>query len=518
MIDRLFAIVRADFLIRFRRLSTLVVFLLLSFTPYLWVPDPSSGHAIFVADGKRALYTSGAMGVATATIGTLFVGLFGYYVVSNAIRRDLETRCGFVIASTPMRGGEYLFAKFAGNAAFLAVFMAGFMASSMAMLLVRAEAPLEPWTFLRQYLILTPSSIIFVSALAVTFESIPFLSGRFGDVAYFFLYLASLGGIAIVAVAGRNDAALYFDPAGLAYLFTELQRTLATENISIGATPFDASRGTFLFDGLMLRSEMVLPRVVSTLIPLPLLLVARLFFHRFDPARVREERPGTRGRWIGRLQMLVKPLTRPIASLQLALVGGAPTLLRTALADALLSFMIHPALTIAAIGFAIAGLAAPPAGLLRIALAVAALAIADIPCRGMRSGTAPLAYSAPRFDRHFVAVKLSSTLIVAALFVAVPALRLLVTDPAALLRLAVGLLFLAAAAVFFGIASANPKTFIVLFLTFWYVAINDKAATAALDFAGFLGKATPAVTLAYLAIAAACAIAAVSAHRMRKPL
>src|SRR5262245_58539876 len=165
-LHRLAAIVRADFLIRLRRPSTLVVFLLLSALAYLWVPAPSTGRALIQINGQRALYNSAAIGMATAILGTLFVGLFGFYVISNALRRDVLSRCGYVIASTTMRGSEYIAGKFAGNVVFLSVFMCGFMLTSMSMVLVRGEAPLEPFTFMLPYLLLAPPSIVFVSAVA----------------------------------------------------------------------------------------------------------------------------------------------------------------------------------------------------------------------------------------------------------------------------------------------------------------------------------------------------------------
>ena len=103
---RIVAIVRADFLLRFRRVSTLVVFLLLSAFAYVWIPAPSSGRALIQIDGHRAIYNSGAIGMGTASLGMMFVGLFGYYVISNAIRRDIVSRCGVIAASTPMRIGR----------------------------------------------------------------------------------------------------------------------------------------------------------------------------------------------------------------------------------------------------------------------------------------------------------------------------------------------------------------------------------------------------------------------------
>src|SRR5213078_4219875 len=79
--------------------------------------------------------------------------------------------------------------KFLGNVLFLGVFFAGFMLVSMAMVIVRGEAPLQPLVFLEQYLLIAPAPIVYVSALAILFESVPWLSGRFGDVAYFFLFM-----------------------------------------------------------------------------------------------------------------------------------------------------------------------------------------------------------------------------------------------------------------------------------------------------------------------------------------
>jgi hypothetical protein len=185
---RIAAIIRADFLLRFRRVSTLVCFLLLSGLAYVWVPSPASGRALVVVNGHRVINNSGAVGLATASLGKIFIGLFGYYFISNAIRRDLVSRCGIIAASTPMRSAEYLTGKFLGNLTFLVTFLAGFMFTSMTMLLVRGEAPLEPLTFVRQYLLLTPPALVFVSAVAVLFESTPFLAGKLGDVLYFILW------------------------------------------------------------------------------------------------------------------------------------------------------------------------------------------------------------------------------------------------------------------------------------------------------------------------------------------
>ena len=312
MIRRIAAIVINDVRIRFRRPSTAILFLLLSACAYLWVPAPSTGRTLLEINGQRAIYNSAAVGMGTASLATIFIGLIGFYVISNALRRDVQTRCGFVHASTGMRGGEYLFGKFAGNLAFLFTFIAGFMGTSMVMQLVRGEAPLQPLLFAKQYVLLVVPGIVVVAAIAILFESIPWLSGRFGDVVYFFVWMASIGVVASMSDPKSGHPLGWigiFDISGTGYLFESLRLTLHTNQVSIGSSTFDASKGVFLFGGLPASWKLVLPRIGTCLLAAPILGVASLFFHRFDPARVRVTEKAKRN-WLGRINALAKPFAR----------------------------------------------------------------------------------------------------------------------------------------------------------------------------------------------------------------
>jgi hypothetical protein len=498
-LHRLLAVVRADVLIRMRRPSTAVVFVLLSMIPYMWIPDPSTGRALIQVGGSRALYNSAAIGMATATLGTMFIGLFGFYIISNALRRDVLSRCGFVIASTTMRGSEYILGKFAGNVAFLTLFTLGYMATAMAMVLVRGEAPLEPLLFAKQYLLLLPPAIFFVSAMAILFECTPLLRTKLGDVAYFFIWLGLMGSVVGMLEGGKTGQWItYFDVSGFGFMFQQMQIYYGTKSLSIGATSFDAAKPPFAFAGLRMGWEWVLPRLGSTIFSLSFLIPARVFFHRFDPARVRAV-PNEKSRrsWIGRFNLLAKPFARLVVAMLTPLSRTA------AMRDALLTIASFPLLSLAIVGFAIAALASDAlfTGVLPFAFAACAVALADIACREKRAGTTALVFAAPRLRTRFVLFKFTSTLIVASAFLAVPVARAMALRPASALPLVVGVIFIAAAATALGILSANPKTFIVGFLTFWYVALSDKGATPGLDFAGLAGAATSAVTLSYAAVA-----------------
>jgi len=496
VIQRITAIVRADFLIRFRRLSTVIVFLLLSGFAYVWVPDAATGRTLMQINGARVLYNSAAIGMGTSMLASIFIGLFGFYVVSNAVRRDVNSRCGYVIASTTMRTGEYIIGKFLGNVVFLTTFIAGYMAASMAMLLVRGEAPLEPLIFMKQYAIVTPSTIVFISVAAIVFESIPWLSGRVGDVLYFFVYAVSLGVVASAMEHGGGGVLRFFDFSSFGYLMEQSRETFHTTSMSIGSSSFNPAKAPITIAGLNLAGDAWATRLVSTIAPIPFLLIARVFFHRFDPARIRAAgAKGKRG-WMRGINALAKPFARMFAAIP---VRGA------AMTDAMMTFATTPFTGIALIGISIAAFA--NAKSLPITFAIAAVFIADIASRDRRAGTTALISASPRLRENLVLWKFASSSIVAAILLIVPIVR----NPIAI----IGILLIAAAATSLGVISGNPKTFIVLFLTFWYVVVNDGGKTKSLDFAAFYGTPAMSVMVMYAAISIAFVIAAAIVHRAR---
>jgi len=499
MIQRIAAIVRADVLVRFRRFSTLVIFLLLSASALLWVPDPKTGRTLISIGGHRALYNSGSIGMATAMLASIFVGLFGFYVISNAVRRDVMTRCGFVAASTEMRTHEYLLGKFLGNVVFLTTFMTGFMLAAMVMLIIRAEAPLQPLVFASQYAILIPSTIVFVSVLAILFESIPWLSGRFGDVVYFFFWAAALGVVVNSLEHGGSRWLLYFDFNGFGYLFEFTKNVWHTKNMSIGQTSFDVKQAPVVVQGLWLNREWFLMRLASTLAPLPLLGIALLFFHRFDPARVRIGGEKGKRSWIGMLNRMTKPFVRPFTAL--AMRGGAAS-------DAALTIASTPIIAVTAIAFAIAALAGSDVSV--PAFCALGIFVADIATRERRAGTLGFVYSAPKLKSQFVMWKFTSSLIVALFVMAIPLLR---GAPAPSPARIVAVFFVCAAATSLGVISGNPKTFIVVYLTLWYVSVSDKGATPSLNFAAFQRVPPSAVVAGYFAASIALLVAAEGMHR-----
>ena len=120
---RILAIVRTDFLFRFRRTAAVVALFVVAAGVYLIVPDISTGRTLIQIDGRRVLYNSAAVALGTGTFCALFLSLLGYYLVSNSFRRDIVSRTGYIIAATRVSNAEYMVGKFLGNIVYLTAIM-----------------------------------------------------------------------------------------------------------------------------------------------------------------------------------------------------------------------------------------------------------------------------------------------------------------------------------------------------------------------------------------------------------
>jgi hypothetical protein len=139
--------------------------------------------------------------------------------------------------------------------------------------------------------------------------------------------------------------------------------------------------------------------------------------------------------------------------------------------------------------------------------------------RDEAAGVSNIVFSAPLVRARFAAWKLASACVAALVLTGPPAVRLAFAKPAAAISVLLGTLVAASLAVLLGLATGTPKTFLVLYLAFWYVVLNDGGHAPAVDFAGWYGLATPGVQAAYLAAcvlmaAAAWAVQAAKSRRL----
>ncbi len=462
------------------------------------MPEAGTGGTTFLIGQQRVLLNSAATALTSAIMGGMIFSLAGFYLISNSVTRDLRSGVGRLIAATPVSSARYLAGKLAGNILYLAGMALVFMFACMGMHLLRGEAPLEPMVYLATFGIMFVPLIPSLAAIALMFECVPFLSGRLGDVLYFFIWVASLGLTAVIISESQGRSwVLAGDITGVGFFIKEVATVMGATDFSIGYAKFNAALAPAYFPGLKWIPEVFIPRLASALLTLPFFGIAWVGFRRFDPARTSSHKKGGAGK-IARLQQTIvyKWLRTPRGGWP----AGSPSFTKAALLDARLTLALSPILFVVVAASFVFNILAPIEVIrdtsLPVMFFVLVPGLASISTRDRSRNTTRLIFSAPLVRQQFVFVKFFSALLLTALVGFVPLVRIALNDPFSALALLNGMLFMAAAATLLGLLTNTPKTFTAIFLLFLYVAVSSKA-TPALDFAGWQMLATPSVIGSY---------------------
>lgn len=486
----LYHLARADFLERVRRYAFLVT---LAGSVYL-------GYAVLVGDmtlstgGYRGIYNSAWVGLQMAMTTAFFVSLVGFYIVKNTVDRDIQTGVGQILATTPITKLDYVLGKALSNFAVLTVIVALLaVAAMLGQLWGGEDTHLRLWPLLAPFLFITLPALAFVAALAVLFETVPWLRGGVGNIAYFILYMFLL-------VFGLEKHSAFFDFAGLDWLDANLAPWLYAQvpgyqgGISLGDMGKDIHK-TFLWTGFDWKIGMLSQRLYWFAVALALVLIAALLFDRFDPARGifgnRRQRAARAlsapfRRWWSRVTSSALSPTNGIANGSSTsnslprLSALPPSAIRFRSADVLLAelrlmlkrqrwWWYAGAAILLCVSLADSA-AEGRQGVLPFVWIWPALLWSAMGTRETRHGTDQFIYSsAHSLRRQFVAAWLAGVLVAVLTGFGVCLRILIASDWVALLGFGVGALFIPTLALTMGVWSGTSKLFEAVYVIWWYV-------------------------------------------------
>lgn len=528
----LYHLARADFLQRTRSYGFLITLGVMLYVAYVFVPPNHSSYATMTINEHRGVYNSAYLGCLMALLISPWLSLAGFYLVKNAIARDIQTGVGQILAATTLTKPIYTVGKAVSNIAVLAVMVGVMGIVAAGMQLVRQEDMNVDFAQLMTPLIFISLPLVaVVGSTAVVFESIPWLRGGLGNVIYFFLWIGAL----TTRLVGSGDAlhSSSNDLFGLGVIMPALANACeaAFPGSTIGKTSFNLginfkSAGqywdlsTFRWDGLSWTREVILGRLWWLAVALALALLAALFFRRFDPARegssrkpkvatqpaeseVMEDRMIPEVAHAATLHPPTKPrrfsfLFMVLAELRLALHG--------------VSYWWY----LVALGLIAAGLFTPvpvSRGLLIAAWIWPLLIWSAMGTRETRWRTNQLIFSTAHPLRRQLPACWLAGVIIALVTGGGTGVRLLVAgEQLGLLAWTVGAFFIPTMALALGVWSGSSKLFEVLYLFLWYLGPANQVGQ--IDFMGVVGPLLPPRTpVLFLAVTVALVIFAVAGRK-----
>jgi hypothetical protein len=276
----LYHLSRADLLERVRRYSFLV---LLGATLYLGYAF-TTGQIVVRLDKYRGVYNSAWVGIVASITTTFFLSVVGFYVVKNAVERDRRTGVGQILATTPLGKLTYVLGKAFSNLSVFAVIACILVVAAVAMQLIRGEdLHIRVWPLLSPFLLILLPTMAVVSAVALLFETLPWLHGGLGNVLYFIAW------ISFITCAYLHPHPL-LDLLGLTLLedaFSSAAGALALDydgGLSIEMVEFGSAQPV-RWQGIEWTPEQLWSRLYWVGVALIVALLAATVFDRFDPAR-----------------------------------------------------------------------------------------------------------------------------------------------------------------------------------------------------------------------------------------
>jgi hypothetical protein len=395
--------------------------------------------------------------------------------------------------------------------------------AAVAMQFFAAEDPrLNTIALLAPFIVIALPAMALIAALALLFETLPLLRGVLGNVAWFFVW--AILGIGLPEMTGKH----WLDPMGLMTVADSMvegaRAHIPGYKDSFSLTIADAPAkivDTFRWQGVPWTSQMILLRVGWMLAAVAIVLLAAMFFDRFDPVSwfFSSKRKSKRVSTVRAAEQVAAGATasaNPAAAVHLTPLTSA---VRSNAFGRIFAAELRLALKglrwwwyCVAAGLLIAQFASPleisRGPLLGVAWIWPVMVWSAMGSRESRFGTRSLLFSCANIlPRQLVACFLAG-LTVAVLTGAGAGVRLLLARSfTALFAWSAGALFLPALALALGTLSGTGKPFEGLLTAIWYVGPMNH--TPGLDFTGTAnGTHTTTYALSYLAIAAALLISA----------
>jgi hypothetical protein len=523
----LYHLARADFLQRTRSYGFLITLGMMLYVAYVFVPPNHSSYATMTISGHRGVYNSAYLGCLMALLISPWLSLAGFYLVKNALGRDIQTGVGQILATTTLTKPLYTAGKAISNFAVLAIMVAVMGIVAAMMQIVRQEDPnIQVFQLFAPLIFISLPVVAVVGSVAILFESISWLRGGLGNVVYFFLWVGALstrmgGGDPLRSPAN--------DLFGLGAIMPSLARACeaAFPGSTLGKTSFNLGiniKGageywdltTFRWEGLSWTPEIILGRLFWVAVGLALALLAAVFFHRFDPAKERSKRSRQKSEAAAQpglgedhaiaapvSAVRLHPLTKPRrfsflfmvrAELRLALHGI--TLWWYLVAAGLFAASLFTPLFVSR-GFLVATWIWP------------LLIWSKMGTRERLFRTDQLIFSTAHPLRRQLPACWLAGVIIAVITGGGTGIRLfLAGEQLGLLAWTAGALFIPTMALALGVWSGSSKLFEVLYLFLWYLGPANRLG--AIDFMGASGPLLPSQTpMTFLMITAALAMFAI---------
>lgn len=279
----LYYFIKNNLIRQMRSYPFLIVIGLTTLFGYACVPAASAGYEIFYLGGVRGVYNSNWLGGMGAMTSTLFIWLFGFYMLRSQISDDQQLGVGQLIAASPISKFQYIFSKTISNFIVLVAIETVCIVAFIAMQFIRGEdLSFQLGSYLYPLFYIVFPSLVLLTALTTFFDVFPGLKGVIGNIVFFFLWV-------LLAIMSFEVPNRYLDIFGLGIIRSDMIHDAIREyeflrgagGGGFGYNPVEGKIKTFHWDGVTWNDEILVTSLTWLGIALLFIWITSLVFNRF---------------------------------------------------------------------------------------------------------------------------------------------------------------------------------------------------------------------------------------------
>ncbi|MGY0408461.1 MAG: hypothetical protein ACWIPJ_08930, partial [Polaribacter sp.] len=107
--------IKGNYLQHIRSYSFLLTVAAITYLAFSFIPSNSVNYSTIKFGSYTGSYNSAWIGFVTAIMSSIFLSLFGFFLINGSIKKDIDTRIGHIIGTTRISNYAYIFTKVVSN-------------------------------------------------------------------------------------------------------------------------------------------------------------------------------------------------------------------------------------------------------------------------------------------------------------------------------------------------------------------------------------------------------------------
>lgn len=280
-----FTFIKTYYLRQIRSYSFLITIAISLLVSYTFIPAPDAPYVTIHANNYIGIYNSAWIGYITAVMSSIFISLFGFYLINSSIKKDNDSKVGTLIAATPISNFYYLIGKVCSNFLILLTITGVSILTSMFLFGIYHEPglSLELSQFIIPYTVVTFPSIFVISCIAVILETL--FGSKTSLLNVFFLVLF----ITMITNTPETENGFSGDLTGTKLIIHQIKEQVQSitqtdiTSLAIGyiVKSDNTTLESFTFSGIHFPKYYLISRVLWILLGIIAVYISSFVFHRF---------------------------------------------------------------------------------------------------------------------------------------------------------------------------------------------------------------------------------------------